>query len=205
MTRAVRLSMPSPTADLERLVDQIFAAASPAASQSMQFNSGVLKQDLFDLECQYDPGETWPVDWIAFELAAWRAALSLQRLQLTFWRVGALMRRAFAGVTERVRPPEKLGATATVFDAEWNELDSGPLDEVMGRLSSTMAAKYALRVNTGTATVTGVVVGGRLCTPGPGGTEGVQLTRFCDQHPNGTDTNCAACAAARRQSEVGAS
>ena len=103
MTRALGLSMPSPTADLERLADRVFAAAVPASAQAMQFNFGALNRDLFDLECQYDPGETWPVDWVAVQLAAWRMTLNVQRLQLTFWRVGWRMRRAFGGLVDGLR------------------------------------------------------------------------------------------------------
>lgn len=111
MTRAIRFSMPSPTAELEDmaelegLADRLFAAATPVAAQAMQFNAAMLNRDLFDLECRYDPGEAWPLDFVAVQLAAWRMVLSLQRLQLTFWRVGWVMRRAFAGIADGLRPP----------------------------------------------------------------------------------------------------
>lgn len=110
MTRAIRLSMPSPTAELEDmaelegLADRLFAAATPVAAQAMQFNAAMLNRDLFNLECQYDPGETWPLDFVAVQLAAWRMVLSLQRLQLTFWRVSWTMRRAFAAIVDGLRP-----------------------------------------------------------------------------------------------------
>ncbi len=46
--------------------------------------------------------------------------------------------------TNAAASPQR-GATATVFDAEWNELDSGPLAEVMQRLTTPGPAlgKYA--------------------------------------------------------------
>lgn len=88
MTRATRLSMPHPLADLKLLADSVFDVAIPAASQLLSFNFAVLDSDLFALECKYDPSEPWPVDTVAIELGAWRGALSVQRLSMAIVQVG---------------------------------------------------------------------------------------------------------------------
>ncbi|KAB7753693.1 hypothetical protein [Mycolicibacterium mucogenicum] len=105
MTRAIRLSMPHPLADLKMLADNVFAAATPAGSQSMHFNYTVLEGDLFRMECEYDPSEPWPTDFVALQLAAWRTALAFQRLEVTLLGVWSLFAR-FAAAWRDVAPAQ---------------------------------------------------------------------------------------------------
>lgn len=102
MTRAIRLSMPHPLADLKLLADSVFAATTPASAQSMQLNFAVLNGDLFRLECDYDPSEPWPVDFVALELSAWRATLAFQRLETTMLSVWS----CFVRCIETAAPPD---------------------------------------------------------------------------------------------------
>lgn len=100
MTRAVRLSFPSPTAELEGLAAKVFAVAVPAAAQSMNFNASVLDGDLFRLECDYDPSEPWPFDHVAVQLAAWRLVLVMQSLNVALFRASW----SFARMAASLRP-----------------------------------------------------------------------------------------------------
>ncbi|MUL68983.1 MULTISPECIES: hypothetical protein [unclassified Mycolicibacterium] len=84
MTRAIRLSMPSPTAELEGLAAKVFAAAIPAAAVPMDFRYRLLNAELWELEELYD--RPWPVDHVAAELAKWRIELIYQSLNIALGR-----------------------------------------------------------------------------------------------------------------------